>query len=225
MSPELMRIGLMVAVGLFVLNMYQNYQAQVVKNTGSLTLSPEEEAVYNAAPAQIASEADYTQEAAPEELLVKQMSHDQVQNVDADAEYSAAVKNDDLYKNNENVLPNPQMSNNSAPQGNFAPSQGHDFSKLDCFPKDQLVAKDLLPREDSNNVWNDSNPAVQGHLSNKNFIESGHHYGLNTVGQSLKNANLQLRSDPLIPMKQVGPWMQSTIEADTNRRQMEIGGY
>jgi hypothetical protein len=224
MSPEIMRIVLLIAGAFVLVNLYQNYQNETVKNTGNLALGEEELAEAQLVAA--APEAEVAQEAAPEELnLAKQMSHDQIQNVEADEEYSKAVKNDGLYKNNENVLPNPQMSNNSAPQGNFTPSQSHDFSKLDCFPKDQLVSKDLLPREDSNNVWNDSNPAGQGHLSNKNFLESGHHYGLNTVGQSLKNPNLQLRSDPLIPMKSVGPWMQSTIEADTNRRQLEIGGY
>ena len=58
---------------------------------------------------------------------------------------------------------------------------------------------------------------------NRNLFESGHHAGLNTQSSTLKNANRQLRSDPLIPRRDVGPWSQSTIEADTNRRQFEIG--
>ena len=51
----------------------------------------------------------------------------------------------------------------------------------------------------------------------------GHHIGINTVGQSLRNANRQLRSEPPNPQVKVSPWNQTTIEADTNRRPMEIG--
>ena len=108
------------------------------------------------------------------------------------------------------VLPHPQIST------------GLDQGPGGCFPKDQLTSADLMPREDAGKGWSDSNPPVPGQLSDKNFLESGHHYGLNTVGQSLKNPNLQLRSDPLIPQKSVGPWNQSTITADTNRRPFEI---
>ena len=59
---------------------------------------------------------------------------------------------------------------------------------------------------------------------NNNFLNAGFHVGINTVGQSLRNANLQLRSEPPNPQMKVSPWMQSTIEADTNRKIMEIGG-
>ena len=136
----------------------------------------------------------------------KKMVHSQIQ--------------DELYKNNTNVLPNPQMSNNFAPQGNFEPSTSHNFAQLDCFPKDQLIAGDLLPREGG---FAESNTAPQGSISNRNLFESGHHAGLNTQSSSLKNANRQLRSDPLIPRRDVGPWNQSTYESDTNRRVLEIG--
>lgn len=123
---------------------------------------------------------------------------------------------DDVYSNNPNVLPHPQMSNNFSSQGNFAPA-----AQQTCFPQDQLVPTELLPVEGG---FADSNPAPQGQLSNRNFFESGHHPGLNTQSSTLKNANLQLRSDPLIPRRDVGPWHQSTYEADTNRRQFDIGG-
>ena len=69
-----------------------------------------------------------------------------------------------------------------------------------------------------------ANPSAQGTLSNRNLFEAGHHAGLNTQLNSLRNGNQQLRSDPLIPRVSVGPWSQSTYEADTNRREFEIGG-
>jgi hypothetical protein len=57
----------------------------------------------------------------------------------------------------------------------------------------------------------------------KNFLEAGYHVGINTVGQSNRNANLQLRSEPPNPQMSVSPWMQSTIEPDLARKPLEIG--
>ena len=56
-----------------------------------------------------------------------------------------------------------------------------------------------------------------------NFLSSGYHVGVNTVGQSLKNANRQLRSDPPNPKMEVGPWNHSTISGDPYRRPLELG--
>jgi hypothetical protein len=114
------------------------------------------------------------------------------------------------------ALPRPQQSNNSAPLGGFEP-------ELSALPADQLKPEELLPRDDNYSAWTASNPAVQGSLADKNYLPSGHHFGINTVGQSLRNANRGLRTDPPIPMREVGPWNQTTIEADTNRRILEIG--
>jgi hypothetical protein len=54
-------------------------------------------------------------------------------------------------------------------------------------------------------------------------LSAGNLIGLDTVGQTLKNANLQLRSDPIIQKMNVGPWNNSTYEADLGRVPMEIG--
>jgi hypothetical protein len=87
----------------------------------------------------------------------------------------------------------------------------------------QLTADDLLP-QDKSSVWASVNPEGQGSLADKNFLQAGYHIGINTVGQTLRNANLQLRSEPPCPQVQVSPWLQSTIEPDVSRRPMEIGG-
>lgn len=93
----------------------------------------------------------------------------------------------------------------------------------DCFPKDQLSPSELLPG-DANSTWAQVNPAGQGDLRDKNFLAAGQHVGINTVGQTLRNANMQLRSEPPNPQVKVAPWNQTTIEPDSNRRPMEIGG-
>ncbi len=88
---------------------------------------------------------------------------------------------------------------------------------------DQLSAQDLLP-QDKSSTWASVNPEGQGTLDGKNFLQAGYHIGINTVGQTLRNANLQLRSEPPNPQVQVSPWLQTTIEPDVSRRPMEIGG-
>lgn len=92
----------------------------------------------------------------------------------------------------------------------------------ECFPKDVLSSADLLPM-DANSKFAQVAPSGQGSLQDKNFINAGFHVGSNTVGSSLRNANRQLRSDPYIPKKNVGPFQQSTIEADVSRLPLEIG--
>ena len=149
---------------------------------------------------------------------VKHMENSQFREINTD--YMNAVHSDTLYKNNSNVLPPPQVSNVYTAQGAYQAPNNTNFAQLDCFPKDQLVSSDLLPRDGG---FAESNPQGQGQLSNRNFFESGYHAGLNTQSNTLKNANKQLRSDPIIPRKDVGPWAQSTYDADTNRRPFEIG--
>lgn len=93
----------------------------------------------------------------------------------------------------------------------------------DCFPKDQLTPGELLPSGDSSK-WSASVPTGQGELGDQNFLTAGYHVGVNTVGQTLRNANRQIRSEPSNPQLKVSPWLQSTIESDTNRKPLEIGG-
>lgn len=90
----------------------------------------------------------------------------------------------------------------------------------DCYPREMLNPVDLLP-QDVNNQWAQVNPTGAGDIQGKNFLSAGALIGVNTIGQSLRNANYQLRSEPANPQVQVGPWQQSTIEPDLNRRPLE----
>jgi hypothetical protein len=82
-------------------------------------------------------------------------------------------------------------------------------------------ASELLPN-DKNSDWAQLNAPVSAGMT-PNLLQAGYHIGLDTVGQTMRNANLQLRSDPIIPKQEVGPWMQSTIEPDLGRVPLEIG--
>lgn len=86
------------------------------------------------------------------------------------------------------------------------------------------TSADLLP-SDQNSQWASLNPVNMngGNIMSGDLLQAGYHIGLDTIGQTMKNANLQLRSDPIIPKIDVGPWNQSTYEPDYGRVPLEIG--
>ena len=87
---------------------------------------------------------------------------------------------------------------------------------------DVTNTSDLLPL-DQNSQWADLNPVNGGNVAIPDLLQAGYHIGLDTIGQTLRNANYQFRSDPIIPKVDIGPWNQSTIEADYGRVPLEIG--
>jgi hypothetical protein len=95
------------------------------------------------------------------------------------------------------------------------PSAGYDT---------QAIANptDLLPK-DQNSQWANLNPLNGSVPVPVDLLQAGYQIGLDTIGQTLKNPNYQLRSDPIIEKKDIGPWMQSTIEPDYGRIPLEIG--
>jgi hypothetical protein len=94
-------------------------------------------------------------------------------------------------------------------------------SPAGCYPRDQLTPGELLPK-DQNSVWAQQNPMGTGSLKGKNFLSAGALIGINTVGQSMRNANYQLRSEPPNPQVPVSVFNNSTIEPDVNRRDFEV---
>ena len=114
----------------------------------------------------------------------------------------------------------------NAPEVMPVPSSGPaDFGSAEspagCYPRDQLTPSELLPK-DSNSTWAQQNPMGTGSLKGKNFLSAGALIGVNTVGQSLRNANYQLRSEPANPQVPVSVFNVPTIEPDVNRRALEI---
>jgi len=81
---------------------------------------------------------------------------------------------------------------------------------------------DLLPK-DTNSQWAQLNPAGGADFKNVNLLKAGYNIGIDTVGSSLRNGNLQLRSEPPNPTTIVSPWMNTTIEPDLMRAPLEIG--
>jgi hypothetical protein len=128
-----------------------------------------------------------------------------------------------------NAMPGPtrEAAVKTAPEVAPVPSSGGpaDFGNAEspegCYPRDQLTPSELLPK-DPNSVWAQQNPMGTGSLKGKNFLSAGALIGINTVGQSLRNANYQLRSEPPNPQVPVSVFNVPTIEPDVNRRSLEI---
>ena len=96
-----------------------------------------------------------------------------------------------------------------------APTAAYDF-------RSTTNPSDLLP-QDQNSEWAALNPVNQGSAAMPDLLQAGYHIGLDTIGQTLRNPNYQLRSDPIIPKAEVGPWNKSTIEPDLGRVPLEVG--
>jgi hypothetical protein len=130
------------------------------------------------------------------------------------------------YSNGSSTTGNPQpaqesgnevyssVGGSSQPSGMGLPSS--------CTKGTSQSPADLLPK-DTNSQWAQLNPAGKGDLANINLLKAGYHIGIDTVGQTLRNSNLQIRSEPPNPQINVGPWNLSTIEPDFMRPPLQLG--
>lgn len=110
--------------------------------------------------------------------------------------------------------------------GGFAPVNGESSDTRglpsSCAAGNVPDPSELLPR-DQNNEWARLNPSGSQDFQNVNLLKAGYHTGIDTIGSSLRNANLQIRSEPPNPTNKVSPWMNTTIEPDLMRVPLEIG--
>lgn len=98
-----------------------------------------------------------------------------------------------------------------------------DSTKLVAEYED-IKPEELLPQDEEADEWAKVNPKGKGSLELKNVLEAGHHIGVDTQANSLRNANLQIRSEPPNPQKPVSIFLNSTISPDPYRKSLEIGG-
>ena len=75
----------------------------------------------------------------------------------------------------------------------------------------------LLPK-DSDSTWGSVNPQGEGMLKNIGLLSATALAGINTIGTSRKNGNLQLRPEPPNPTGSTGPWNMSSIKPDSQNK-------
>ena len=129
--------------------------------------------------------------------------------------------NQAAVKNAPSAIPTPTMKKEGFEDQNGPANFGNAEAPSGCYPRDQLTPGELLPK-DPNSIWAQQNPMGTGSLKGKNFLSAGALIGVNTVGQTLRNANYQLRSEPANPQVPVSVFNVPTIEPDVNRRSLEI---
>ena len=120
------------------------------------------------------------------------------------------------------VKPAMPMGLNSGPEPVAA---GHNVTggvPHSCMNQQLSNPSDLLPH-DANAKFAGHHPHGSGELHNVSLLKAGQLSGIDTVGGTLRNANLQLRSEPPNPRAQVSPWLNSTIEPDLMRVPLELG--
>ena len=105
----------------------------------------------------------------------------------------------------------------------YLPVSGINRTPPSCYPQNTLQPDDLLPSGKSIQIqdFDNANPTGEGILKGVNFLDAGFHVGVNTVGQSLRNANRQVRAEPPNPQVAVSPWMNTTIGPDLIRKPLE----
>jgi hypothetical protein len=118
---------------------------------------------------------------------------------------------------NESIGGNEVYAN--VPQGTSTSTHG-----LGPVPRanKQYDPSELLPK-DINSQWAQLNPAGSADFKNVNLLKAGSLIGIDTIGSTLRNANLQERSEPPNPTTSVSPWLNTTIEPDLMRLPLEIG--
>ena len=79
----------------------------------------------------------------------------------------------------------------------YAPSNGASTTMQglphSCTPQQTVDHMELLPR-DVNSQWAQLNPTGAGDLNGVNLLSAGALIGIDTIGNTMKNANLQIRS-------------------------------
>jgi hypothetical protein len=119
----------------------------------------------------------------------------------------------DITANNNIMIPSVGVPDGASPiQG------GSGYTALDTADP-----ADLLPN-DVNNAWSQLNPTAQGDIRNPDLLQAGYLIGLDTIGQTLRIPNYQLRADPIIPKQNVGPWNQAPdVDPDYGRVPLDAG--
>jgi len=130
----------------------------------------------------------------------------------------------DYFDHNNNVVGNSQTGENDnfipvdESSGNLAvfktKSRATCGSNQNCEPEDLFDVDKYLPQE-VNDDWFEVQ-AEPISVKNRHLINITKPIGINTIGTSLKNASHDLRGSPACPKFVVAPWLQSSIEPDTN---------
>jgi len=110
--------------------------------------------------------------------------------------------------------------------GNEQPAenlQGRHPASQSTYTETTLTPGELLPKGELGASWAAVNPASMGDLKGQNFLDAGYHTNtaLAGVSQTNRNASWDIRSEQPNPQVKVGPFLNSTIEANPFKRGLD----
>jgi hypothetical protein len=136
---------------------------------------------------------------------------------------NAAVDDwDEFYKVNTDLVDKSYIQNNDKFQpfdethGNLATSdvgEKRKYSPEELFKVDKLLPQETQPD------WFEVMPEPIK-VKNRHLVNVTRPVGINTIGSSLKVPNYDLRAAPVCPQFVVGPWNQSSVSSDINRKSL-----
>ena len=133
--------------------------------------------------------------------------------------YSYGFQKDLIQVNYEGQMEGemPEMEGEMGPMPEMPEQAMESEEKTDTMKGMKQATKpaDLLPN-DVNDNFSDFTGDIKKNIQAPDLLTAGANMG--TIGQSLRNANQQLRADPVIEKTLQCPWNNSTIEADTSRK-------
>ena len=221
MSSTLMYVGAVVAVVAVVALIYYGSPSAAMHSVGMEGFASE--------PGRKGFVADEDDEEAPDADNAEQFEDAGMPAVDEEDDKepvppSAAAADEGFYGGYDS-----SNKDYAAAGGAGGPAAKASTDFANCYTRDGLNPSDLLPEASAEaSQFLASNPPTKGSPDNRNLLQAGYHIGIDTVCQTNKNANLQLRSDP--PIARCNPsgagivFNASSIPAQQNNRLvLEIG--
>jgi hypothetical protein len=87
-------------------------------------------------------------------------------------------------------------------------------SNQDCDVEELFNPEYYLPQEQNDEWWETLDQPIP--LKDRHLININKPIGINTIGSSLKNPSYDLRGTPACPKFAISPFMNSSIDPDTN---------
>ena len=110
--------------------------------------------------------------------------------------------------------------------GNAQPTenvQGRQPASQSSYTSSTLSAGELLPKGEMGASWAAVNPSSGADLKGQNFLDAGYHTNtvIAGVAQTNRNASWDVRSEQPNPQAAVGPFLNTTIEANPFKRGLD----
>jgi hypothetical protein len=104
--------------------------------------------------------------------------------------------------------------------------QGRTPGSQQTYQETQLASSELLPKGEIGASWAAVNPVGAEDLKGQNFLQAGYHSNINVVGiaQTNRNASWDIRSELPNPQSKVGPFLNTTIDADPFKSSRALEG-